>query len=282
MVPKHSKQAEFDSWSSYRDFARLVKQSRRFVWNDDIRSFLDTVAATNKNRDSTINAGSIWCRAQIGIEVETDDNKGFLGHIGLPAERMRPLPNGARGGRANSAGIPVLYLASEVETAISEVRPWIGSEISVARFRITRDLKAINLSVKYGKSLLNYLTFGQLAGDAKIDAKTKADVVWSDIDNAFSLPVSLDENSADYVPTQILSELFLSLGYDAVAYRSQFGEDGYNLALFDINDADIIDCTPYAVSSIEIKSSQIGNAWHRRSARAERTIDGDTEGDVGK
>lgn len=282
MVPKHSKQTEFDSWRSYKDFARLVKQNRRFVWDDEVRKFLDTVIATNEDRDTKISSRSIWYRAQLGIEVLTGDDNEVEALVGLPEARMKPLRDGAREGRANSAGIPVLYLASELETAISEVRPWIGSEISVAKFRIIRDLKAINLSVKYGKSLLNYLSLGQLMGDEKVDAKTKSDVVWSDIDNAFSLPVSLGENSANYVPTQILSELFLSLGYDAVAYRSQFGENGYNLAVFEIDNVEIVDCTPYAVSSIEVKSTQIGNAWHRRKAVAGVTTDGDANGDFEK
>ena len=104
---------------------------------------------------------------------------------------MRPVRNQAREGRANSAGIPVLYLASELDTAIAEVRPWIGSRISVARFRVLRDLKTIDMSVKHGKTIFDFLSLMQLMGDADIDGETKEDVVWSRIDNAFSEPVSL-------------------------------------------------------------------------------------------
>ena len=278
MAVDRSIQPEFDSWDGYWTFARRVMQNRRYVWDDQVRSFLDTVLVTNRDRDFTIPRRSVWWRAQLGVDYDTRHD--VEEPVGFPESRMRPVRNEAREGRANSAGIPVLYVASELNTAISEVRPWVGSRISVAMFRITRDLKAINLSVTFGKNLLNYLSFGQLSGDEKTDAQTKSNVVWADIDNAFSRPVSLDEKSAEYVPTQILSELFLNSGYDAIAYRSQFGENGYNLAVFDIDDAEIVNCAPYEVSKIEVTSTEIGNAWFRRKSKAQAVSNHGTEGGV--
>ena len=87
--------------------------------------------------------------------------------------------------------------------------------------------------------------------------------MWTEIDNAFSRPVTLPEDAVDYVPTQILAELFSNAGYDAIIYRSQFGKDGYNIAVFNVEDADIISCTLYEVSSLEVEYKQIGNPWHR-------------------
>ena len=262
MVANLLTQPEFDSWESYRTFAGRVRQNRRYVWDDQVREFLDTVLATNKNRDFTIRGQSEWWRAQLGICYET--NIDIHEAVGFSEARMRPIREHAREGRANSAGIPVLYLASKLETAISEVRPWVGSTISVARFRILRDIRAIDLSVKHGTSEIDYLSIPQLMGDAKTDSKTNADVVWADIDNAFSRPVSLEETSADYVPTQILSELFLDAGYDAIAYRSKFGKNGHNLAVFNIDNAEVLGCAPYEVENIEVRSRQIGNAWSRK------------------
>jgi len=93
------------------------------------------------------------------------------------------------------------------------------------------------------------------------DAKQKEKGVWIDIDNAFSRPVTLSDDSADYVPTQILAELFKNAGYDAIIYRSQFGEKGYNIALFNVEDAEVINCAPYQVRGIEVTFEQIGNMW---------------------
>jgi len=278
VTDRHSGHREFTSWRSYWQFVRLVKQSRRYVWDDQVQRFLNTVLATNRNRDFKIPAGSVLFRAQVGIEHITRDDGTEEDLIALSADRMKPLRRNASEGRANPTGIPVLYLASTIQTAISEVRPWIGSEISAARFRTIRDLTAIDLSVQDGKSSLEYLSWSQLFTDTEPDAKTKEFAVWCDIDNAFSRPVSLDEDPSDYVPTQILSELFLNSGYDAIIYRSRFGENSYNIAVYDIEDAEIIECAPYEVSGIEVMSSQIGNAWYPASSIADST--GGDEGRV--
>ena len=253
MAANDSGATEFDPWrshfqGSYWEFARRVRQNRRYVWDEEVRAFLETVIKTRSNRDIKIPVGSILWRAQLGIEYY-DPSDGEIGDqpFGFSAERMKPLSDSAREGRANSTGIPVLYLASTEQTAISEVRPWVGSEISVAQFRVVRDLKAIDLSLEYGKS--SFFT------------ETKEKALWIDIDNAFSHPVSLPENTADYVPTQILAELFLDASYDAMIYRSQFGENGYNIAFFNIDDAEIINCAPYKVSTVEVKYEQVGNRW---------------------
>ncbi len=103
--------------------------------------------------------------------------------------------------------------------------------------------------------------FAHLLGDEAPDAEAKQKAVWIGIDSAFSQPVTLSDDLADYVPTQILSELFADAGYDAIIYRSQFGEAGYNIALFNAEDADAINCAPYVVKGIELKYEQIGNMW---------------------
>ncbi len=260
-----SEKPEFVSWRSYQEFARRVRHARRYVWQDEVQAFLDTVLATLKDRDVRIAEGTILYRAQRGVQYD----KVFDGdHIemgeephGLGRERMKPLANRAREGRVNPAGIPVLYLASHELTAISEVRPWIGSEVSVAQFKVLRDLRAVNLSLGHGQVSMGHLTFKHLLGDEAPDAETKQKAVWIDIDCAFSRPVTLSDDAADYVPTQILSELFRDAGYDAIIYRSQFEEEGYNVALFNVEDADAINCAPYVVKGIDVKYEEIGNRW---------------------
>ena len=46
--------------------------------------------------------------------------------------RMKPLVNKAIEGRINPKGIPYLYLSTKKETAMSEVRPWIGAAIALS------------------------------------------------------------------------------------------------------------------------------------------------------
>lgn len=87
--------------------------------------------------------------------------------------------------------------------------------------------------------------------------------VWIDIDNAFSRPVTKSDDAADYVPTQILAEVFKNAGYDAIGYKSQFGEKGLNIVLFNPENADVINCAPYQVTTMEVSFKEIGNMWYR-------------------
>jgi RES domain-containing protein len=262
------KKSEFASWRGYQEFARHVRQVRRHIPDDKIRAFLDTVHATCGGRDVVIPQGKIFYRAQHGIDLQErhDEEGNLIGmeQVGFGAGRMRPLPNRAAEGRINPKGIPVLYLASSEQTAISEVRPWVGSDVSVAQFKLMRQVRMLNLSIGHGQSSFNELTFDELSGERPISAEKSTKAVWVDIDNAFSCPVTLSDDAADYVPTQILAEFFRSVGYDGVIYRSQFGEKGYNLALFNVADAEAINCAPCEVTAIEVKFQVVGNRWFSR------------------
>ena len=176
---------------------------------------------------------------------------------------MKPLEDRAKEGRANPAGIPVLYLASAKQTAISEVRPWIGMGISLAQFKIVRDLRALDLSLGHDQLPRGDLTLQELGGEKTPDAQKKEKAVWIEIDNAFSRPVtpSDDHDIAYYAPTQILAELFQDAGYDAIVYRSQFGEMGFNIALFNVEDAEPITAVPCRVTKINIEFDEIGDRW---------------------
>jgi RES domain-containing protein len=257
--------AEFASWDSYEKFSRRIRFGRRYVWPRETRAFLDTVLATLKDRDRKITKGVILYRAQIGVDYDKEEAP-----LGFGAARMKPLANRAKQGRVNVPGIPVLYLASTKKIAISEVRPWAGSEISLAQFSICRDLKAVDLSLGHGNLSIGHLTFAQLEGKAPLDAGAKEKAVWIDIDNAFSRPVMASDDVADYVPTQILSEIFWGAGYDAILYRSQFDKIGYNVAVREVSDAKIINCTPYTVKAIDVKFTQSGNTWFVSTKKSSR------------
>ena len=85
--------------------------------------------------------------------------------------------------------------------------------------------------------------------------------VWSYIDRAFAEPMTRSDDTADYAATQIIAELFKRAGVDGIAYKSNFGEDGYNIALFDIDAADLINCGLYKVDNIDMKFSEQDNPY---------------------
>lgn len=71
---------------------------------------------------------------------------------------MKPLPHSAREGRVNPKGIPCLYLADDKDTAMAEIRPWVGSYISVGQFKTLRNLNLVDCSVKHAQGLTFYHT----------------------------------------------------------------------------------------------------------------------------
>lgn len=264
---------EFASLRSFSRFAQRIRRSNRFVWGDDVQLFLETVVATITQRDHIIHAGTILYRAQQGVDYPTitdeDGNVVEEGPVGLSRKRMKPLQDRAKEGRANPAGIPVLYLGASIDTAISEVRPWINAEVSLARCKVLRNLRALDLSLGHASSSFGSLLREIVNGVPATPAEKKTSV-WNDIDKAFSRPVTLSDDKADYAPTQVLAELFKQQGYNAITYKSQFGEeDGYNIAVFDPDVVVIKSCAPYKVRSIKIDADQCGNDWFNTSEEAQ-------------
>lgn len=262
---------EFASYDSYRNFAFRVRHQRRYVWDAPVQAFVDTVLATIKDRDADLRKGTILFRAQAGIEYHSPDKDRAEEPSGYGAARMKPRPNRSTEGRANPAGMPVLYLGTTELNVISEIRPWVGAEVSVAQFRLKRKLRVLDLSRGHGKSHLNLL-LGHILNGTPMSADEKERAVWISVDNAFSQPVTRSDDMADYVPTQILAEVFRNAGYDAIGYKSQFGEKGLNIVLFNPDDADVINCTPYRVTGLEVSFKEIGNRWYRvEKPKAART-----------
>lgn len=265
---------EFARWDSYARFARHIRFSGRFVWGNEERAFLDTVLATIRDRTVEFEAGYTFFRAQLGVDIidRTDEEGIWLGEdiVGFGADRMKPLRDRSREGRANPIGIPVLYAGTTIETVVSEVRPWIGADVSVAWCKLLKPLRTLDLTRGQGKSSLSGPVLNHLLGDQVLTPAEKEAAVWIDIDNAFSEPVTSTDDRADYAPTQILAELFRHAGYDAIGYKSHFGDDetrrGYNVAIFDPEAVEIVACAPYKVHAIKVEAEQNGSPWSKSRA----------------
>ncbi len=138
------------------------------------------------------------------------------------AEMGKPPADQSINGRANPIGIPYLYVASDIDTAISEVRPSIGDRVTVGKFRVVKDLRIVDLReprlespFKYGNNLENaliHLQFMRLLG------------------NELSNPVNPRASDIEYVPTQYLCEFIKTCGF-GVMYESTLG-NGYSIAIF--------------------------------------------------
>lgn len=253
----------FKSWQSFHHFEQSVKKKNRYIYDSDVRDFLQTVLETSKSKIEKIKKGGILWRAQIGNDWEPHyEGKEYIDDFPRPfnRKRMKPLEHLACEGRANAKGIPYLYLSTDKETAMAEVRPWIGSYISISQFKLIKDVTLVTC-VSEDKGYKIYF---------KEPKPQKREIaVWKDIDKAFSRPVSQNENIADYVPTQIIAEFFKNNGLDGIAYRSSLG-NGHNLALFNIDVADSINLSLYEASEVRFNFKQVANTYYLEIAHQKR------------
>jgi hypothetical protein len=94
----------------------------------------------------------------------------------------------------------------------------------------------------------------------EIPDEKREQIAWGDIAHALSRPVTPDEPVTEYVPTQILAEAFRAHGYDGLVYKSLLG-DGLNIALFDCDAAELINCGLYETNAVSFKFDQCSNPY---------------------
>lgn len=239
---------QFSSINSFNEFVEKTRFSNRYFFDGEIQSFFNTLISTRESRIRKCNIGNPFWRAQLGYKVISKNDNSGDSILPFDNERMIPIRKQAKSGRANPAGIPYLYLATTKETAMAEVRPWLGSTISLAKFETVKELSIIDC---FTDNLANNY---QIKG--KPSAKTKERKVWADINYAFSKPISFDEQDTDYVPTQIISEFFKCHGYDGIFYKSMLG-DGLNVVLFNPDDTKIVSCKLHKLDRINFSFSKV-------------------------
>jgi hypothetical protein len=239
--------------SPYPGFAQRVRRVCRHIFEAEGITFLRSVVAMGEKRRFELPKGERLWRAQLGhngfMEVPrpiyslADQGRMLLGEepvgpqahfimITKPAphdlDRMMPLKDRAKEGRVNPKGIPCFYCATDAKTAINEVRPWIGSFVTLAEVLTLRSLSLVDCSTP------------QSAHKPTSDEEWDDWFLWNDINSAFSEPVMESDDLADYAPTQALAEAFRILGtFDGIRYNSKVG-DGLNISIFDCADAKIV------------------------------------------
>jgi hypothetical protein len=253
---------EFNCHDDYFQFARSVIRHGRYVFEPCAEEFLSTVAATiSDERIAVVEKGCLLARAQLGFEWRSiePNNPEIDEQIqdAYSMRRMKPLRDSAREGRINPKGIPCLYLSDDENTAMAETRPWIGSFVSLAQFKTLREVRLVSCCEPRQRFKHLSLTRPHLR---EFDPKTREEVAWGEISYAFSEPVSPTDMTAEYVPTQILADLFRHHGFDGIRYRSLLGK-GYNYALFDPDSADLLNCCLYEVKSVSFEFDQFGNPY---------------------
>ena len=100
--------------------------------------------------------------------------------------------------RANYRYIPYLYCATRPYLSVVEVRPRLGARVSVARIRVNERLRLLDFSLQnYPKGMKS----------VKIN-------LFHALSQLYSKPVTEDDDTLDYIPTQYIAEFVKRIGYD--------------------------------------------------------------------
>ena len=140
-----------------------------------------------------------------------------------------PPPDCTKAGRANREGKPVLYLATDGDTALAEVRAWRGAAVAIGTFAIRERLHVADLTKR--------VPLGSPFAVEDLRWRVDAAMLLYTLAEDLSRPLIPKESERHYKPTQLLCEKIQSWGYDGVFYDSAM-DRGKNLVIFDQAKAD--------------------------------------------
>lgn len=185
-------------------------------------------------------ASQNFYRARINSPGNTID----ISEMGKPPEMM------VSNGRANPIGIPYLYVASTIGTAIAEIRGHKGETVTVAKFGMIEDMELADLrnpkktispfelDVEEMELIYKNLPFLELLG------------------KELSKPVIPREINLEYLPSQYLSELLKDIGFHGIIYRSSVS-NGDNYVIFNDERLNAIEIYQYEITDVLTKSKEI-------------------------
>lgn len=206
---------------------------------NDLPNYLEVAC---EDMSTVYEPGHILYRARIHNE-RTRIEKFTITELGAPP------PENTKAARANRAGEPVLYLASDAETALSEKRAWKGAAVAIARIRIKQRIMLINLlDIK----LLESPFF-----EEHLEWKLELNGLLNRFAQELSRPIIPGEEERLYLPSQHLCDLFRRFTYDGVVYPSAMGA-GYNIVLFRPENAEPFDVTYYRVQEVTYSFNKFG------------------------
>lgn len=214
---------------NYRDwenFCNYLISENRYILNDKYKKLMEEILRLAKDREAFLEQDSVFWRAKSskGLRVAED---GEVIRDGYTKEEMSaPSKENAKDGRTNPAGISYLYLAENLETAIAEIKPYIGDTITTASFSLNRKVKIVD--IRQGAPSLPEAVFSK--------NKDSFDHLWFGIKMYFAMPVK-PQDPKRYIPTQYVAELFKNNGYDGIKFDSVQRRDNFNLVLFNPSDA---------------------------------------------
>lgn len=175
-----------------------------------------------------ISSGEVFFRARIGATKSASD---YIFEKSSTKDYFTPYQNEeigappiliASAGRVNRPGVSYLYLASDINTAISEIRPHPGEKVSLGEFIAKNDLTIADVSTHH--------LIEKLMSDEGLESLALIIGIEKTLSTA-----TPPGNSTFYGITQFITEMIRKLGFDGICFRSSVGS-GKNLVVFDPNN----------------------------------------------
>lgn len=220
------------------DIKKALRTERRFFAGDLIQDEdqWDVFFASNY----TIKADTLFKRARIN----EDEKKLYKEEkeLGMPPADKTPS------GRANTYGIPYLYLGSDDDTVMYESRAMVKDILSVACFRTTADLDVVDFTFKPDLFAVFQLSKEEFLSE--IQRYVFLNVVASDLSKAVR---RYDNKEIDYLPTQFVCEYIrLVTAAKGLIFKSAQYPKGKNIVLFDDKNVQFEGVTHRVVGSVEM------------------------------
>ena len=231
---------------------QLLKQNY-FTLEDEFQRVLKSY---EKYFKSKIQKKELFYRARIGYAKKEETNEGFFydptdedalvkyipykkSEIGAPPIESMSL------GRLNRMGVSYLYLATDIETALTEIRPDPGHKVSIGCFRTKQKLKIADLDQAF-------------IAMAKTENTLEEYRYLNHIDQILSRAITRDERHR-YLVTQFVSDGFRKLGYDGIFYSSSI-TDGQNLLIFNPDNFEYVEyeSSVYDINTVKYQYTKMG------------------------
>lgn len=212
-------------------FERTLKEENRFFIDEDIKLALERVV---QDKTTVIKKNTSYFRGRILNGDRTTPYEHD--ELGIPNRTIKST------GRFNSIGINHLYLATDIDTVIAELRPDLESLICIGEFKTNKDVRIVNLSDKHAVS--------DYSEEINISILTLL------LGGLFAKPIAKAEQSLDYLPMQYFAELCKLKEIEGIMYFSSLFKQNSrkcNLTLFSEEKVKCIKTHMIKVNSIKYK-----------------------------
>lgn len=218
-----------------KDFIDEIKCRNRNPRDVKALELLDDVST---NPERILEPGTKLYRCRIIKDMKdvesTSKDPCFYGYNAK--QSFVPEPKQTSDMRANYRNIPYLYCANNPYTSLVEVRPRLGANVSIATIRTKEKITLLDFT-------LNIMP--QKISSSKVN-------LFSDLSMLFSKPITSDDDTIEYIPTQYIAEYAKNLGYDGIAFRSSLTPeidrgnsshtepiDRYNIVVFNYEKCEV-------------------------------------------